>query len=294
MLRTLVSLVFLLTIADCRAGRCAEPQRLDVLIVAPHSDDEAIGCTGVMLRAIEHEQHVGVVVVTAGDGFPKAAAALAKKEPGQLMAEDFVQLAALRQRHSLHAMQRLGLDADDLMFLGYPDGGLAAMYAAQDDKPYRQPFTGKSETYGPVAADYHRRVHERPAPYVRAAVLGDLTEIIKSRRPKDIYVTGPTDSHADHSATFYFTRDAARAAGHRGPLWTFVVHGREPQQPPDRRLTLTDAELKTKRAVLEGYQVGVSPIHDRLAATYTKPEERFWAAPLEKGDEGPFGAGKSP
>ena len=125
-----------LLIACCCAAQATEPNSapaLDLLIVAPHSDDEAIGCTGVMLRAIAEKKRPGVVVLTAGDGFPKAAAALAKKEPSQLVADDFVKLAELRQRHSLQAMERLGLKADDLMFLGYPDGGLAKMYEAQTD-----------------------------------------------------------------------------------------------------------------------------------------------------------------
>ncbi|MEQ8789366.1 MAG: PIG-L family deacetylase [Pirellulaceae bacterium] len=287
MLRIVLSTALLLAIADLRAAWCDEPQRLDVLVVAPHSDDEAIGCTGVLLRAIAQQQRVGVVVVTAGDGFPRAAAAHAGKKPDELVAGDFVQLAALRQRHTLKAMERLGLEADDLMFLGFPDGGLATMYAAKDDEPYRQGYTGRSETYGVVVADYHRRVHRRAAPYVRASVLGDLMEILRARRPKEIYVTAATDTHSDHSAAYCFTRDAARAAGHRGPLWTFVVHGREPAAPPDRRVILTDAELKTKHTVLLGYQVGVSPVHDSLAETYTKPEERFWAAPLE--EESPTG-----
>ena len=36
---------------------------LDILVIAPHPDDEAIGCTAVMLQAIEQKQRVGVVVL---------------------------------------------------------------------------------------------------------------------------------------------------------------------------------------------------------------------------------------
>ena len=54
----------------------AQPAPFDILIVAPHSDDEAIGCTAVTMRAIKAGKRVGVVVVTNGDGFPKAAAAI--------------------------------------------------------------------------------------------------------------------------------------------------------------------------------------------------------------------------
>lgn len=254
---------------------------LDVLVVAPHSDDEAIGCTGVMLRAIAKKERIGVVIVTAGDGFPKAAAAAAKKEPSDLTADDFVSLAALRQRHSLQAMERIGLEADDLMFLGYPDGGLDKLYAAQDEIPYRQPFTGKTATYGPVALDYHNQVYGCPAPYVRKSVLGDLAEIIEARKPKEIYCTGQSDTHGDHRATFWFVRDAAKAAAYRGTLWTYVVHGSPPAESPQRRLALSESEQKTKRATIEGYQFGVSPVHDRLADTYAKPEELFWEIRLE-------------
>lgn len=277
------ALLLLGAITFGHAARGGEPQPLDVLIIAPHSDDEAIGCTGVMLRAVERKERVGVVVVTAGDGFPKAAAALAKKDEQRLNAEDFIALAALRQKHSLQAMQRLGVKDDDLMFLGYPDGGLGKLYAAKDETPYRQPFTDKVETYGPVAADYHRRTHGRPAPYLRASVLDDLTEIIKVRRPKNVYVTGEADTHGDHRATFFFTRDAARTAGYSGKIWTYIVHGREPIDPPGQRLTLSNSEFAIKRSVIESYQEGVSPVHDRLAATYAKPAESFWLERIDVG-----------
>lgn len=257
-------------------------RQLDVLVVAPHSDDEAIGCTAVILRAIERQQRVGCVIVTAGDGFPKAAAALMKKDVKELTPEDFLALATLRQRHSIQAMKRIGLQPADLLFLGYPDGGLASLYATKDDAVYRQPFTAKTATYGAEVADYHTSTHGRAAPYQRSAVLSDLTEIIKTRKPVEIYVTGETDTHGDHSATFAFVRDAATAADYRGTLWTYIVHGRPPAEAPDRRLELTEAERKAKRSLLELYQSGVSPVHDDLAETYARPEEVFWAVRIEQ------------
>jgi LmbE family N-acetylglucosaminyl deacetylase len=259
-----------------RGDEVSPSAKLDLLIIAPHSDDEAIGCTGVILRAVAAKQRVGVVVLSAGDGFPKAAAAATRKSIDELSPDDFVALAALRQRHSIQAMRRVGVREQDLLFLGYPDGGLAAMYDSSTDAPYRQPHTGRTETYGPVVADYHRQVHSRPAPYLRASVLADLTEIIQARRPQEIYVTGELDAHGDHRVAFRFVRDAAQAAGYQGTLWTYIVHGRSPDSSPGRRLTLSDTELATKRSLLESYQVGVSPVHDKLADTYTKTEELFW------------------
>jgi LmbE family N-acetylglucosaminyl deacetylase len=273
MMRSLPIAIALLLPASC--GVAAE--RWDLVVVAPHSDDEAIGCTGVMLRALERKKRVGVVVLTAGDGHVKAAAAAAKKEAEQLIPQDFVDLAALRQRHTLEAMTQLGLRAEDLLFLGYPDGGLAAIYTAEDDAPYRQPHTGRSETYGPVVRDYHFQAHGQSAPYVRQAVIDDLTEIFKARRPQEIYTTNEVDAHPDHRATSWFVRNAAAAAGLEGPLFTYVVHGKPPPEPPRLRLFLTAAELQRKRATIEIYQSGVSPVHDDLAEHYALPEELFWA-----------------
>ncbi len=58
------------------------------------------------------------------------------------------------------------------------------------------------------------------------------------------------------------------------------MHGRAPASTPGRIVSLTDVELRAKRSLLEGYQEGVSPVHDRLAETYAKPQELFWPVPL--------------
>ncbi|MDZ4401717.1 PIG-L family deacetylase [Prosthecobacter sp.] len=255
----------------------------DVLVFAPHSDDEAIGCTGVMLQAMERKQRVGVVVITAGDGFDRAAAAVAGKDIDKLVPEDFLKLAALRQRHSLRGMARIGVPAENLIFLGYPDGGLDRIYQKEGTTPFRQRFTHKRETYGSVVRDYHSLAHGKPAPYTKGAVIADIAEIIQRCQPQEIYVTNDADSHGDHRAAGWFVRDAAKAAGYRGTLFTYVVHGRPPPESPGRRVSLSKTELATKRAVIELYQEGTSPVHDELAATYALPEELFWPVQIGGG-----------
>jgi LmbE family N-acetylglucosaminyl deacetylase len=255
---------------------------LDVLVVAPHPDDEALGCAGVMLQAIEKKQRVGVVLVTNGDGFPKAAAVVAKKSEAQLDAADFVQLARIRQQHSVGALTRIGVRPADLLALAYPDSGLKALYEAKAETPFKQQFTGKTETYGAVLRDYHTLAHGRPAPYVRSSVLGDLVEILRTRKPKAIYVTNEADTHPDHKAAFWFVRDAAKAAGYRGTLFTFVVHGKPPPGPA-RHVSLTDAQQRRKRALIVEYQAKLSPLHDDLAEKFTRAEEVFWPIRIENG-----------
>ena len=123
--------------------------------------------------------------------------------------------------------------------------------------------------------------HGRAASYTKQAVIDDLVEIIRTRKPREIYVTNEVDTHGDHRATYWFVRDAARVAGFHGQLWTYVVHGQAPDVAPGRVVTLTLAELKRKRATIEIYQTGVSPVHDELAEHYTLPEERFWPVSVE-------------
>lgn len=267
--------------ADAAPSKKQKPPTLDMLVVAPHSDDEAIGCAGVILRAIAQNKRVGIVVVTQGDGFPKAAAALAKKSVDKLEPGDFLKLAALRQKHTVKAMGDIGVRADDVLFLGYPDSILSEIYRATDEKPIQQQFTQKNETYGEVVRDYHSLVHGRSAPYTKASIVADLAEIVKSRQPIEIYVTNEMDSHADHRATFWYLRDAARTAGFGGKLLTFVVHGKDPSQPPDVRVSLTKKEQERKRVIIEEYQSGLSPVHDGLAEKYAGAEEKFWLVPLK-------------
>lgn len=271
-----IATLIVATICSAASALADEPPPTDLLIIAPHSDDEAIGCTALMLRALEKKERITIVVVTAGDGFPKAAAAAARKSIADLKPADFDALGAMRQRHTLEAMLSLGVKQRDILFLGYPDGGLRAMYEAADATPYKQPYTTRSATYGLVRPDYHRAAHDASAPYTKAAVVADLAEIIRARAPKAIFTTLDIDTHADHRATNLFVRDAVRAAGYKGPVHGYAVHGKPPAAEPDLKLVLTPEELKRKRTVLEIYQVGVSPVHDGLAEEYTLPEERFW------------------
>src|SRR5579884_3784200 len=145
-MRTLHSFLLLLGLLASQEPARNETAPLDLLVVAPHPDDEALGCAGVMLQALEKKQRVGVVLLTNGDGFPKAAAVVTKKAETQLEPADFLRLAGIRQQHSLGALTRIGVRAGDLMALAYPDSGLKTLYEAKTETPYQQKFTGKTET----------------------------------------------------------------------------------------------------------------------------------------------------
>ena len=239
-----------------------------------------------------------MVSVLARDDLGKATATT------PVNAHDFLELARARQKYTLDAARVLGLAEDSLVYLGYPDSGLAQMPMAAGDTTYRSPLTRKNCTYGPAFPDYHSQMHQNPAPYLRTAALGDITKLLQAQRPSQIYITdGAADTHEDHRAAFDLVRAAAEAVDFSGELF----HLREPRRrsvalagrsrprrlpfephvvngkrvpdnitwPPDERRPITYEEAAAKLRAIQAY-----PFEIRLERTYfvsfVKSEEFFW------------------
>lgn len=253
----------------------------DVLIIAPHPDDEVIGCATVIMRALAAKDEVTVVILTNGDGYAALTAAATKKEREALTPEDFMKAGGLRQEHAVQAMARLGLPRDNLIFLGYPDSGLERIWEMDGSTAFRQMLTGKRETYGLIGQDYHSLTHGKPAPYLKASLVADLAEIIRARKPQEVYVSHESDKHGDHRAAFWYARESLRAAAFAGRFLAYVVHGDPLPAEPAKRLILTPEESAIKKAAIIDHTRGTSPVHDGLVAEYLKPEELFWQFPLQ-------------
>ncbi len=274
-----------------------------VLIVAPHPDDETLGCAGVILRARRSAGRVRVVFLTNGDGFPDATAVHTGKAVEALAPRDFLEVARVRQQGAVDATRALGLDRTDLVFLSYPDSGLAGVLAATGETPYTQRFTGQSATYGLLFEDYHTQMYGRPAPYLVTFAVGDLADQIRAFRPLRIYITGAGDSHSDHRAGLELVRAAAAEAGYAGAVYTYLVHaegghwplppGATPTRPfdveivngqqvpagvrwpPDHRVPLTREEARLKHEAIRAYALEMR-ILGPYVESFVKSEEVFW------------------
>jgi LmbE family N-acetylglucosaminyl deacetylase len=82
------------------------------LIVAPHADDETLGCGGTIIRKLAAGARVQVVYMTDSAGL-----------------DDGPQLKATRRKEALLACATLGISESDVHFLDFPDGKLSACIA---------------------------------------------------------------------------------------------------------------------------------------------------------------------
>lgn len=190
-----------------------------LLIIAPHPDDEVLGCGGLIATATAQGIPVQVVYLTAGDGFTAAAALTARSAPD---ARDCLELGQRRLQEAHNALQQLGLNPEAGVCLGYPDRGLLAM-ALRPNRVYRSPTT--QATAVPYA-----NAQTPGAPYTAPALIADLSRVIAEFQPTRVFTTHPLDDHEDHTAAALFTREAieqattAGALTHKPALYYYLVH----------------------------------------------------------------------
>lgn len=84
---------------------------IDVLVVAPHPDDETLGCGGSIAHHTAMGRNVHIMFLTSGE---QGVAGTAPEHAG-----------LVREREAEAAAGKLGVPCDNIHFLRLPDGGLA-------------------------------------------------------------------------------------------------------------------------------------------------------------------------
>ena len=170
-----------------------------LLIVAPHCDDEMLGCGGLIQQTLKAGGKVETIIVTNGDGYPAAV----QRQQRVLKAgpQDFIRFAAQRQLESKSSLSKLG--AGSAIFLGFPDRGTMEMWDNNwtSDHPYTSAYTGYS--HSPYAETFNIHSH-----YSGSDLLQDLCTAITAFRPTRIVVTHPSEDHTDHAAVASFVQVA--------------------------------------------------------------------------------------
>src|SRR5262249_49171349 len=117
------------------------PQRLRLLVVAPHPDDETLGAAGLMQRVQEQHGRVSVAYLTSVDGYVDGV----ELETHRLKPrpQDFVDYGERRLHEALRALQALSVSQKRLFAFGFPDGGLLDLLTTSWSSvtPFVSPYT---------------------------------------------------------------------------------------------------------------------------------------------------------
>lgn len=170
-----------------------------MLVIAPHCDDEALAAAGLIQQAERIRVEVRVVIETNGDGYLFATMADFRRIYPR--SQDYVRMGHVRQGESLAVLQSLGLQENQVYFLGYPDRGTPALWNGywSRSKPYRSPYSNATQS------PYERTYNPRSV-YAGEDLLQDLMAIIRSYQPDLLIYPHPDDVHPDHWGLSAFTR----------------------------------------------------------------------------------------
>ncbi|MDR3567348.1 MAG: PIG-L family deacetylase [Syntrophobacteraceae bacterium] len=193
-----------------------------LIVFSPHPDDETLGAGGLIQRVLEAGGRVKVVFMTNGDGYPEGVEL--QDHTTHPTALDFTRYGQIRRLEALSALTTLGMKTKNVIFLGFPDGGLPSLRSKSwaHHVPYRSPFTRKCRP------PWFETVIPR-ADFCAKDLTDEIERVIVRFKPTLLATTGPEDQHPDHKFTYYFVEQALdrltmKSAYLRPEVITFVIH----------------------------------------------------------------------
>ncbi len=172
-----------------------------ILILAPHPDDEVLGCGGIIQKANKMNLPLKIVFLTYGDQ-NQWSFIVYRKRP-VIMPKAVQQMGLVRHDEALEAAKSLGISPEQLIFLGYPDFRTLAIWYSHwgNSPPARSILTD-------VRAVPYKNAFRPGTPYKADEILKDLKTIILEFKPTKIFVSHPADHNPDHQSLYLFTRVA--------------------------------------------------------------------------------------
>jgi len=193
-----------------------------LIVFSPHCDDETLGCGGLIASSVANGANVRVVMLTNGDGY-KFAISRAYKTI-KITPTRCISFAYKRQQETLRALGILGVNKNNVTFLGYPDRGIDRLWSS-----YWESANLYTSQYTKANHSPHVNSYSRQAPYCGESLLTDIEKIIKTEKPTDVYVPHPCDNHPDHHAAYCFVAAAIEQLRAEGKpqnvkVHTYIVH----------------------------------------------------------------------
>ena len=168
-----------------------------ILILAPHPDDETIGCAGVIQAALKAGASVRIAYLTNGDHNQVAFVVYEKRLVVRKGA--FLHMGEVRRKEAIAAMQLFGLSEKNLTFMGYPDFGTFTIFTRcwLGEQAFSNLFTCTSSVPYETNLSFG-------APYKGESILIDLKTVLLDYRPTKIFTSHPADVNVDHKALYLF------------------------------------------------------------------------------------------
>jgi LmbE family N-acetylglucosaminyl deacetylase len=215
-------------------------KKCDILIFAPHPDDEVLSCGGLIYNEVRKGKRVKIVVVTNGEASMDGTELYYGHKPDT---QEFIDIGYVRQKESISAMKILGLETNDIIFLGYPNDGLMDILSSDvfsKDNPYKSKFTN----FDRVA---YKDSYNMGAPFCKESYFDDIKSIFKEYKPRTIYLPHPLDSHLDHRACGRFIYEATKKFDRSISVWAYFISWSKQQSPKRLLIYKLTGQLKEKQ-----------------------------------------------
>ena len=160
-----------------------------VLFFAPHPDDEALGCAGLIQHAVAAGAQVRVIFQTDGDNNPWPQRYVERR--WSIDAGCRQRWGARRRLEAVRSVETLGLPAVAAGFFGLPDQGLRRLVREKDANALAL-HVAELQTFGPTM----------------------------------LVVPSKDDNHPDHGASHALIHEAMKRAGVALPIWAYLIHRR--------------------------------------------------------------------
>ena len=211
----------------------------NLLVIAPHPDDETLGFAGLITAYLQKGKPVSVIVTTDGDAYCEACRfwktssvsgqTCSATDLSNFATSQIDSFGEIRRGESTSAAEILGLPAPT--FLGYPDTGLnsawANMMAGQPYKPLRRSDFSRCADCKNCGEGYGTG----PETDFTASTLMDSLQQRIGATPENtlLATTHWLDGHGDHSALGRFVMTLNASMSQPRPIAFAVIHANTPK-----------------------------------------------------------------
>lgn len=256
---------------------------MNVLILAPHQDDEILCAAGLIQRVRDRGDDVFVLFATNGDYHG-------------------LDIARKRYYESRDALELLTVDASKIFYLGYRDTGMRPCHSFLWQlllSPMSDALVS-FQTYHPAGMETVRFLRTgAEGPLSKMLFLEDLTWFLAQCNPGLLVVPSRVDAHGDHSALADLTELAYK--GNLPPRLSYLIHGGDDIHWPPRTLEdisrppvvtrnlwaqrfimqLSDSQRQLKQKAIDMFSTQLSEDHTGFLHAFAGREELFFLQPKD-------------